>query len=127
MFAEGGRHEQEITVVGDRAKVETTFPGDRVLIGPRDGSGRARGPRPCRGPLHGFPRRLVVHRARSVHRLRARRSCPEVTVDDGLWSVAMGSPRTALARGTTGELEELGLRPAASMRAEASERSSRLI
>ena len=90
MFAEGGRHEQEITVVGDLAKVETTFPGDRVLIGPRDRSGVREVAAPAEVPYLGFHGgSSYIEHVRFIDCVRAGRG-PEVTVDDGLWSVAMG-------------------------------------
>ena len=48
MFAEGGRFEQEITVVGDRGKLETSFPGDLVFVGPRNQSSARAVPAPTR-------------------------------------------------------------------------------
>jgi myo-inositol 2-dehydrogenase / D-chiro-inositol 1-dehydrogenase len=92
MFAEGGRHEQEIVVVGDRAKLETAVPGDIVFVGPRDRSGVRAIAAPAApevtyaGFHHGSS--FVEHR-RFVDCVRAGRPA-EVTVDDGLWSVVMG-------------------------------------
>jgi len=93
MFAEGGRFEQEITVVGDRAKLEATVPGDSVFVGPRDRSGpyevpaRADADVTYQGFHHGSS--FVEHR-RFIDCLRSGRAA-EVTVDDGLWSVLMGA------------------------------------
>jgi predicted dehydrogenase len=93
MFAEGGRFEQEITVVGDRAKLEATVPGDTVFIGPRDRSGPHAVPAHAdadvtyQGFHHGSS--FVEHR-RFIDCLRTRRPA-EVTPDDGLWSVVMGA------------------------------------
>ncbi len=92
MFAEGGRHEQEICVVGDRAKLEGSVPGDTVFVGPRDRSGPHAVPArsavdvPYAGFHHGSS--FVEHR-RFIDCLRSGRPA-EVTVDDGLWSVLMG-------------------------------------
>jgi myo-inositol 2-dehydrogenase / D-chiro-inositol 1-dehydrogenase len=93
MFAEGGRYEQELCVVGDRAKAEAAFPGeDAVWVGPRDGSGpiHVPAPTPPEVPypeLHGGASYLEhVAFARCVRDVRPA----EVTVEDGLWSVAMG-------------------------------------
>ncbi|MCU1359261.1 MAG: iolX [Ilumatobacteraceae bacterium] len=112
MFAEGGRHEQEITVVGDRAKLETTFPGDRVLIGPRDRSGVREVPAPADVPYLGFHGgSSYIEHVRFIDCVRAGRG-PEVTVDDGLWSVAMGvAAHRSIADGRPVELTELGLSP----------------
>ena len=35
MFAEGSRHEQQITVTGDVGKIETTVPGDQLILSNR--------------------------------------------------------------------------------------------
>jgi predicted dehydrogenase len=93
MFAEGGRFEQELTVVGDRAKLEATFPGDRVHIGPRDGSGVREVPAPIPADVpypefHGGS--SYIEHLRFIDCIR-RGTDPEVTVDDGLWSVVMGA------------------------------------
>ncbi len=92
MFAEGGRHEQEIVVVGDRAKLETAVPGDAVFVGPRDRSGgrEVAAPTPADVTYAGFHHgsSFVEHR-RFVDCVRSGRPA-EVTVDDGLWSVLMG-------------------------------------
>ena len=93
MFAEGGRFEQEITVVGDRAKLEATVPGDTVFVGPRDRSGPYEVPARTdadiayQGFHHGSS--FVEHR-RFIECLRTGRPA-EVTPDDGLWSVVMGA------------------------------------
>jgi myo-inositol 2-dehydrogenase / D-chiro-inositol 1-dehydrogenase len=92
MFAEGGRFEQEITVVGDRAKLETTVPGDSLYVGPRDRSGvreivvESPADVAYSGFHHGSS--FIEHR-RFIECLRENRPA-EVTVEDGLWSVLMG-------------------------------------
>jgi myo-inositol 2-dehydrogenase/D-chiro-inositol 1-dehydrogenase len=113
MFAEGGRYEQEITVVGDAAKIETTFPGDRVLIGPRDRSGVREVAAPAEVPYLGFHGgSSYIEHVRFIDCVRAGRA-PEVTVEDGLWSVAMGvAAHRSIAEGRPIELTELGLSPA---------------
>ena len=90
MFAEGGRYEQEITVVGDRAKVETTFPGNHILVGPRDRSGPVTVPVSIDVPYLGFHggSSYIAHQ-RFIDCFRSGRPA-EVTIDDGLWSVAVG-------------------------------------
>jgi myo-inositol 2-dehydrogenase / D-chiro-inositol 1-dehydrogenase len=112
MFAEGGRHEQEITVVGDLAKIETTFPGDHVLIGPRDRSGPRQVPAPIDVPYLGFHGgSSYIEHVRFIDCVRSGRAA-EVTVDDGLWSVAMGvAAHRSIAEGRPIELAELGLSP----------------
>ena len=93
MFAEGGRFEQEITVVGDRAKLETVVPGHAVWVGPRDPSGvrEIDAPTPEDVSYSGFHHgSSFVEHLRFIECLRAGRPA-EVTVDDGLWSVLMGA------------------------------------
>lgn len=117
MFAEGGRHEQEITVVGDRAKLETTFPGDRVLVGPRDRSGVREVPAPAEVPYLGFHGgSSYIEHVRFLDCVRHGRG-PEVTVADGLWSVAMGvAAHRSIADGTPVQLTDLGLSPSTTIR-----------
>ena len=92
MFAEGGRYEQEVTVVGELAKLEATVPGSEVLVGPRDGSG----PRLVHAPMPADVPHPTLHSGSSfIEHLRFidavnQGSAAEVTVTDGLWSVAMG-------------------------------------
>ncbi|MEN9507376.1 MAG: scyllo-inositol 2-dehydrogenase [Actinomycetota bacterium] len=93
MFAEGGRYEQEITIVGDAAKLEATVPGDRVFVGPRDRSGvrEVDAPTPADVPYPEFHSgSSYLEHLRFIDCLRAGRAA-EVTVDDGLWSVVMGA------------------------------------
>ena len=92
MFAEGGRFEQEITVVGDRGKLETTFPGGDVFVGLRAAQAVTAVPvtTPAYVPypdFHGGS--SYIEHLRFIDCIRSGRP-PEVTVDDGLWSVAMG-------------------------------------
>ncbi len=92
MFAEGGRFEQELSVVGDGGKLEATVPGETVWVGPRDRSGIRQVPAPlAEGVYPGFHHgaSFVQHR-RFIDCLHGGRPA-EVTVDDGLWSVAMGA------------------------------------
>ncbi|MEO7398810.1 MAG: Gfo/Idh/MocA family oxidoreductase [Ilumatobacteraceae bacterium] len=111
MFAEGGRYEQEIAVVGDRAKLETTFPGDRVLIGPRDGSGVREVAAPADVPYLGFHGgSSYIEHVRFIECVRSGRPA-EVTIDDGLWSVAMGvAAHRSIDERRPVEISELGLR-----------------
>ena len=93
MFAEGGRFEQEITVVGDRGKLETSFPGDLVFVGPRNQSSARAVPAPT--PVD-VPYPEFHGGASYLEHLRFiecfRNGLPaDVTVDDGLWSVVMGA------------------------------------
>lgn len=93
MFAEGGRHEQEIVVVGDCAKAEAMIPGpDTIFVGDRT-SRKVREidvpvePVGHTGFHHGASWREVEHFRVAV--VEGRR--PEVGVVDGLWSVAVGA------------------------------------
>lgn len=98
MFAEGGRYEQELSVVGDRGKLETTVPGDTVWHGARPEFGAApNGPVAIEAPLPDEVRYEGFHHGSSyrehlrfIEQLR-NGGDPLVTVDDGLWSVAMGA------------------------------------
>ncbi len=92
MFAEGGRYEQEIVVVGDRAKLEASVPGDVVHVGGR----HTGGPIAVAAPASDDVRYTGFHHGASfVEHLRflecVRDGAPvQVGVDDGLWSVVMG-------------------------------------
>ncbi|CAB4590503.1 MAG: Gfo/Idh/MocA family protein [Actinomycetes bacterium] len=115
MFAEGGRYEQEICVVGDDAKLEATVPGDTVFVGPRDRSGphavpaRSGADVTYQGFHHGSS--FVEHR-RFIDCLRAGRPA-EVTVDDGLWSVLMGvAAHRAIDEGRVVDLDGTRVLPA---------------
>ncbi|MFM7068876.1 MAG: Gfo/Idh/MocA family oxidoreductase, partial [Actinomycetes bacterium] len=93
MFAEGGRYEQELTVVGSAGKYETTVPGDTVWWGPRDGSGVAE----IAAPMHPDVPYPEFHMGSSfvehLHFVDHLRNGipPAVTAWDGVWSVAMGA------------------------------------
>jgi myo-inositol 2-dehydrogenase / D-chiro-inositol 1-dehydrogenase len=111
MFAEGGRHEQELCVVGDGAKVEAAFPGEDVVwVGPRDRSGPVAvlAPTPTEVPypeLHGGA--SYLEHVAFARCLREHRPA-EVTVMDGLWSVAMGvAAHRSIDEGRIIELEEV--------------------
>ena len=124
MFAEGSRWEQEITVVGDRGKLEVHIPnfmevsrgrGSELVIG-------SRGPDwPVREvPIVDDPRvrhRGSHHGASYLELLEFRDaigsgSPPAVTVDDGLWSVAAGeAAHRSIEEGRPVSLTELGVGP----------------
>ena len=98
MFAEGGRYEQELTVVGDRGKLETTVPGDVVWLGPRPPVGEApAAPVALTAPLPEEVAYVGFHHGSSYREhlrfLEQIRTGGDalVTVEDGLWSVAMGA------------------------------------
>ncbi|MEM8926361.1 MAG: Gfo/Idh/MocA family oxidoreductase [Actinomycetota bacterium] len=93
MFAEGSENQEEVSVVGDRGKVEAFLPSGVFRIGHRD---RHRAGEvdttvvtpdvPYLGEHHGSS--FVEHR-RFLDAIRNRTS-PEVTLVDGLRSVAIG-------------------------------------
>jgi predicted dehydrogenase len=96
MFAEASEFEQELSVVGDEGKVETAIPGGDLIVGRRqDGIGRVRreAPRPSTAPgtlpggaHHGASYLEHVAMAEAIRGGRPA----EVTLEDGLWSVAVG-------------------------------------
>ena len=98
MFAEGGRYEQELTVVGDKGKLETTVPGDTVWHGPRPDPGSSpQAPIAHAAPMDDEVRYTGFHHGSSyrehlrfIEQIRSGGDAL-VTVDDGLWSVAMGA------------------------------------
>ena len=121
MFAEGGRHEQDITVTGDAAKLEATVPGDRVYVGER-AVAQAAGNRPGSGvrevPAPMDPRVPYpdFHQGASymehLHLIDAiRNGRPEaVTVTEGMWAVATGAAaHRSIDERRPVELSEFGL------------------
>ncbi len=112
MFAEGGRFEQEITVVGDRGKLETTFPGDEVFVGRRHTPGVVSVPAPTPVDVpypefHGGS--SYIEHVRFIDCLRSA-TVAEVTVDDGLWSVVMGAAaHRSIDEGRVVHIAEYGL------------------
>ena len=94
MFAEGGRHEQEITAVGDIAKVEAFIPGDgKVFIAERS----SRTIREVDAVVSSDVAHMGFHFGASDIECRKfvdaviNKTEPEVTVIDGLWSVVIGA------------------------------------
>lgn len=92
MFAEGGRHEQQIVVTGDIGKIEATVPGDEIVLGFRadrrvesiavEGDPRVRE----QGLHHGAS---YVEHLEFIEAIAGGKPAA-VTVEDGLLSVAMG-------------------------------------
>ncbi len=121
MFAEGGRYEQEITVVGDLAKLETTVPGDTVWVGERSkavgethhmGTGVREVPAPMdpRVPYPEFHEGAsYIEHVHLAEAIRAGRPSA-VTIEEGMWAVAVGAAahRSIDARRPV-DLEEFGL------------------
>ncbi len=120
MFAEGSRWEQEVVVVGDQGKLEANLPNFMELF-------RGRAPElvvGSRGPDWPVTELAVADDPRIGHHgshhgasylelldfvdaIRSR-SEPTVTVDDGLWSVAMGqAAHLSIEEGRAVRLDEL--------------------
>ena len=122
MFAEGSAYEQELTAVGDAGKVEVRLPGfmaaargrrAQLVVGSRaddwpvdvsdlDDDERVR----FQGAHHGASYLEHLDFCAAI-RSGAR---PSVTVDDGLWSVAMGAAaHRSIDEGRPVTLDEVGL------------------
>ncbi len=93
MFAEGGRHQEEVVVVGDKGKAEAYLPSSELSIGLRSSSWFS----PTTEVVHNCDARVPGHHhgssyiedLRFVEAIRSG-TPPEVTLDDGLMSVAVG-------------------------------------
>jgi myo-inositol 2-dehydrogenase/D-chiro-inositol 1-dehydrogenase len=112
MFAEGGRHEQELIVVGDRAEIETTVPGDTVWVGPRDGRPAASiacALSPTVGH-EGFHHGASFREHQEFQATIRSGGSASVGFQEGLWSVAVGeAAHRSIDLGRPVLLEELGL------------------
>ena len=94
MFAEAGRHEQELTVVGESGKIEAQVPGPGFIT---FGERATREVREIATPVDPAVTHTGAHFGASY--LEVKKFCeavtdgvaPEVGVDDGLWSVAVGA------------------------------------
>ena len=94
MFAEGGQHEQEITVVGDRGKLDAYIPGNgKIFIGNR----ASRSVQEIDVPTDPDIAHMGFHFGASFIECKRfvdavlNNTPPEVTVADGLWSVVIGA------------------------------------
>lgn len=94
MFAEAGRHEQELSIVGDLGKIEAQIPGPgHITVGTR----ATRTVREIQTPIDPSVTHTGAHFGASFLEVRkfcnavASGSAPEVGVEDGLWSVAIGA------------------------------------
>ena len=111
MFAEASRNEQEISVVGSRGKIETALPGDgHVHIGSRAN----RALTSVAAPIDPMVAHVGFHFGSSF--VEVARFCeairngtaPEVTVEDGLWSVVIGvAAHRSIDEGRRVAIEEL--------------------
>ena len=113
MFAEGGRNEQEIVAVGSQGKAEAALPGDgmvhvgrradrsvRTVVASMDASVAHAG-------FHFGASYIEVARFCDAVRNGAR---PDVDVNDGLWSVAVGAAaHRSIDEGRPVSLSEFGL------------------
>ena len=121
MFAEASRNEQELVAVGDRGKVECKVTEGTVTVG-RRGQGRSDGwPGPptmveLDARSDGRVAHVGYHHGASFLEHLAFRdamllgSAPGVTVDEGLWSVAVGvAAHRSIESGRPVLLSELGL------------------
>jgi myo-inositol 2-dehydrogenase / D-chiro-inositol 1-dehydrogenase len=102
MFAEGGRYEQELTITGDRAKLEATVPGDTVWVGERSKAAghthhMGMGVREVAAPMDPRVPYPEFHEGASYmeHLLLAdaiRNGAPaSVTIEEGMWAVGVGA------------------------------------
>jgi len=113
MFAEGSRNEQEISVVGSTGKIEAHVPGDgRIWLGDRS----TREVRPVEVGMDPSVAHVGFHFGASF--IECRRfvdavlsgSNAEVTVEDGLWSVAIGAAaHRSIDEGRAVAISEFGL------------------
>lgn len=122
MFAEGSAHEQELVAVGDAGKVQVRLPGFMEVARGRRAE-LAVGSRADDWPVtitelgdDERVRHVGAHHGASylehVEFCDAIRSGarPTVTVDDGLWSVAMGAAaHRSIEQGRPVQLDEMGL------------------
>jgi len=120
MFAEGSRWEQEVVVVGDRGKLEAHLPNfmevsrgraAELVVGSRGPEWPVKEHPVAEDPRIGF--HGSHHGASYLELLHFRDAIltgadPAVTVDDGLWSVAMGqAAHRSIEEGRSVLLEEL--------------------
>ena len=113
MFAEASRNEQEISVVGDLGKVEAAVPGDgSVYVGSRADRAVVSSPvaiDPSVAHVGFHFGASFVEVARFCDAVR-RGTAPEVDVNDGLASVAIGvAAHRSIDEGRPIEMSELGL------------------
>ena len=121
MFAEGSRWEQELCAVGDRGKVEAHLPNfmesfrgrtPELIVGSRGPewpvTDLAVEPDPTIGYVGAHHGASFLELARFCDAVRSG-GPPEVTLDDGLWSVAMGvAAHRSIAEGRPVTLAEVG-------------------
>ncbi|WP_170360680.1 Gfo/Idh/MocA family protein [Ruegeria arenilitoris] len=123
MFAEGARYQEEISVVGPKAKIEALVPGPgrfwpehlgeppvpQLIVSPRDPKG------PIARDIPVDPRLLAAgdHNGSTFYQhqgflalVRGERDAPDVSLTDGMWAVRMGlAAQQSLATGETVRLD----------------------
>jgi predicted dehydrogenase len=92
MFAEGSRHEQEITVTGDAGKLEAFVPESSLVVGRRAPKSVETHFVPVEERIlkAGFHHGATWHEHVAFRDAIRRRGRPAVTVEEGLLAVAMG-------------------------------------
>ncbi len=122
MFAEGGPNEQELVGTGTLGKVEAFVPSGELRVGLRGGAPKSNGGGTSReirtidashddrvahvGFHHGASYLEHVDFAQAIR----DRTPPLVTLDDGLWSVAVGvAAHRSIDEGRSVQLSEFGL------------------
>ena len=113
MFAEGSRHEQEISAVGTTGKAEAFIPGDgHIVIGDR----ATRTVREVEVGMDADVGHVGFHFGASF--IECQRfidaviagTQPEVTVEDGLWSVVIGAAaHRSIDEGRIVDISEFGI------------------
>lgn len=94
MFAEGSRHEQEISVVGTTGKIEAFVPGDgHIVLGHRSTRETSQIPVSISDDVAhvGFHFGASFIECQKFVQAVRTNSAPEVNVVDGLWSVVIGA------------------------------------
>ncbi|WP_170370179.1 Gfo/Idh/MocA family protein [Ruegeria arenilitoris] len=123
MFAEGAQYQEEISVVGPKAKIEALVPGPgrfwpehlgappvpQLIVSPRDPKG------PVARDIPVDPRLLAAgdHNGSTFYQhqgflalVRGERDAPDVSLTDGMWAVRMGlAAQQSLATGETVRLD----------------------
>lgn len=111
MFAEGSANQEELSIVGDLGKAEAFLPSMELRLGRRD-QGRT-GVRTEvvtdeRVRWEGFHHGSSYLEHLDFLATCRRGSAPAVTLEDGLWSVAVGvAAQTSIAEGRLVTLDEV--------------------
>lgn len=112
MFAEATRNQEEVSVIGDRGKIEALLPEGLVRTGIR-GTHRIGSVDERHADESHIAYQGLHHGSSYVEHLRffdaiTKNAPVEVTLDDGLWSVAMGvAAHRSIETGRTISMKEL--------------------